>query len=147
MVTRPRKRRPPSPVPLLLTAAILVGCSNNPTTPTTTPAAAPPRTSPVTEAFTSNLTVQGSVTRMVRAEQAGTFTARVTSTDQAEVGVGLALGLRAGNACLVTTDAIGAAGAGLQLRLTVDGGDYSVRIFDVGQLQAPMSFTNTLTYP
>lgn len=146
MVTRPRTRRPLALIPLLLTAAIVVGCTNNPTTPTTTPAPAP-RTSPVTEAFTSNLTVQGSVTRMVRAEQAGTFTARITATDQAEVNVGLALGLRAGNACLVTTDAIGAAGAGLELSLTVDGGDYCVRIFDVGQLQAPMSFTITLTYP
>lgn len=129
-----------------LPLAILAGgCGNDstPTTPTTT------RTSPVTETFQSNLTVQGSVWRMINAVQSGPLTATLTATDQPTVEVGLAIGLRngTGTGCLVTKDVIAPAGSSPQLSTQVDGGDYCVKVFDAGRLQGPMAFTVTITYP
>lgn len=125
-------------------AAFAAGCGDDatPTAPTT-------RSSPVTETFSSNLTVQGSAVRMISAIQSGTFTATLTSAAQPGVQVGLAIGLRNGNGtqCLVTREVIAAAGSSPQLTAQVDTGDYCVRIFDIGQLQSSMNFSITLNYP
>lgn len=126
-------------------AALGAGCGNNDATPT----APTTRSSPVTETFSSNLTVQGSAIRMITAIQSGTFTATLTSAAQPGVQVGLAIGLRNGNAsqCLATREVMAAAGSSPQLSAQVDAGDYCVRIFDIGQLQSPMNFSVTLSYP
>jgi len=143
-----RTSNPTAPRLLLLvtglTLALVAGCGDDatPTAPTT-------RTSPATETFSSNLTVQGSATRMITAIQSGTFTATLTSAAQPAVQVGLAIGLRNGNGtqCLITRDVIAAAGSSPQLTAQVDAGDYCVRVFDVGQLQTSMAFSVSLSYP
>lgn len=129
-------------VPILALCAGGCGDDATPTAPTT------PRTSPVTETFASNVTVQGGVWRIVSAEQAGAFSATLTSTDQPAVAIGLAIGLRSGsNSCLVTHDLVAEAGSAPQLSTQVDAGDYCVKVFDAGQLRTPMSFSVTITYP
>ncbi len=128
----------------LMPALSAAGCGDDatPTAPTT-------RSSPVTETFSSNLTVQGSAVRMITAIQSGTFTATLTAADQPGVLVGLAIGLRNGNGtqCLVTREIVAAAGSSPQLTAQVDAGDYCVRLFDVGQLQSSMNFAVSLNFP
>lgn len=128
----------------LLVAA--TGCSDDSTT-----APSDTRTSPVTETFTSNLTLQGSVWRFVTAEQPGTLTATLTTTDQPATTVGLGIGLRngTGNGCFITQDVVATAGSQPQLSAAVDAGTYCVKMFDPapGQLQRPLNFTVTISYP
>lgn len=127
----------------LATVLSVGGCGKDdaPTAPTT-------RSSPTTETFSSNLTVQGSAIRMITAINSGPFTATLTSAAQPGVQVGLAIGLRNGNSqCLSTREVIAAAGSSPQLTAQVDAGDYCVRIFDVGQLQSSMNFSVSLSYP
>ncbi len=130
---------------VLIAAALSAGCSKD-STPTTT---APSRTSPVTETFISNLTVQGSVWRFVTAQQAGTLTATLSATDQPSTVVGFGIGLRngTGSGCLVTREVVGTAGAAPVLSAQVDAGTYCVKVFETNRLTAPMSFTVTITYP
>jgi hypothetical protein len=103
----------------------------------------------VTETFSSNLVVQGSVWRIVSAAQSGTLTATLTSTSQPAAPVGVALGVRAGTGtgCLLNTSVTAAAGTAPQLSAQVDAGDYCVKLFDVGALSTTMSFTLTIVYP
>ena len=134
-------------ISLLCVAAVSAGCgkdSATTTAPTTTT-----RTSPVTEAFTSNLSVQGSVWRLVSAQQTGTLTATLTTTNQPATVVGFAIGLRNGNlaGCLETKAVIVTAGSAPQLSAQVDAGNYCVKVFDTGSLTTPLTFTVTLTYP
>lgn len=128
---------------LLAFLVVAAGCSKDSTSPTTT------RTSPVTESFTSNLVVSGAAVRLVSAEQTGTLTATLTTSDQPATTVGLAIGLRNGTAsgCFITKDVIATAGSAPQLSAPVDIGNYCVKVFDVGQLQRPMNFTVTISYP
>lgn len=139
------------PGPHWLVAALLValgygtvGCGNNQNTVAPTPA---PRSSPVTETFQGTLPLQGSVWRLVTAIQAGSLTAVLSGSDQPATEVGLALGLRNGNTCLVTRDVIAPAGASPRLSLAVDEGDYCVKVWDPGRLQSQLAFTVTVTYP
>ncbi|MFM9915796.1 MAG: hypothetical protein ACKVOX_08315 [Rhizobacter sp.] len=85
--------------------------------------------------------------RLITAVQAGPLTATLTASDQPTAEVGLAVGLRNGTNCLVTRDVVAPAGSSPQLSLVVDGGDYCVRVWDPGQLQAQLAFTVTVTYP
>ena len=136
--------RPIAACMLLVFSAVLSGCGGDttPTTPTIT------RTSPVTETFSSNLVVQGSVWRIVTAAQSGTLTATLTSTSQPAAAVGVALGVRSiGTSCLLNSSVTAAAGSSPQLSAQVDAGDYCVKLFDVGALSTTMSFTLTIVYP
>lgn len=133
----------------LLAAVLTLGCGNNQaTTPTPTPTPTPTRSSPASETFTSNLTVQGSAWRFVNAIAGGTVTAILTTTDQPEKVVGLGIGLRSSaSGCLVTRDVIAAAGSSLRIDATVDAGAYCIKVFDTGTLTTPMNFTVSITYP
>jgi hypothetical protein len=130
---------------VLVLSAWMCGCGSDSTSPT----APTVRTSPVTETFSSNLVVQGSAWRIVTAAQAGTLSATLTSTSQPSATVGVALGVRNGstNSCLLNSSLTAAAGAAPQLSAPVDAGDYCVKLFDVGTLTTPMSFTVTIVYP
>ena len=143
------------PITRVATAALTVlvaviaigatGCNKSTTAPSNT------RTSPVTETFTSNLNILGSTVRMVSAAQTGTLTATLTTTDQPNTTIGFAIGLRNGtsNGCFVTRDVIAVASSTPQLSATVDAGNYCVKVFDPapGQLQRPLNFTVTISYP
>ncbi len=131
----------------LLVAVLTAGCGNDQTTPTPT-TTTPTRSSPATEAFTSNLTVQGSAWRFVNAIAGGTVSAVLTTADQPGSVVGLGIGLRSGAAgCLVTREVTAAAGSSPRIDATVDAGAYCIKIFDTGTLTTPMNFTVTITYP
>jgi hypothetical protein len=140
------KRTPGGVLSLVLAVISAASCSNNPSTPTPTPT--PTRSSPATENFTSNLTVQGSAWRYINAIAAGTVTATLTTTDQPSTVVGLGIGLRSsGSGCLVTREVIAPAGSSPRIDATVDAGAYCIKIFDTGTLTTPMNFTVSITYP
>jgi hypothetical protein len=130
---------------LLVLSAVISGCGKDstPTAPT------PTRTSPVTEQFTSNLIVQGSVWRIVTAAQAGTLTATLTTASQPGATVAVGLGVRngSGTGCLLNNSVTATAGSAPHLSAQVDAGDYCVKLTDPGSLTAPMSFTLTVVYP
>lgn len=130
----------------LLAAVLSSGCGDN-STSTTEPT--PVRTSPVSESFQSNLTPQGSVWRLVNAIQTGTLTATLSATDQPSSVVGMGIGMRnaTSTACLLTKEVITTAGSAPQLSATVDMGNYCVKLYDMGSLKTPMTFTITLSYP
>ncbi len=131
----------------LVAAVLTPGCGNDQTT-TPTPTTTPTRSSPASETFTSNLTVQGSAWRFVNAIAGGTVTAILTTTDQPQKVVGLGIGLRSGTAgCLVTREVIAAAGSSPRIDATVDAGAYCIKVFDTGTLTTPMNFTVSITYP
>ena len=132
----------------LLVAVLTPGCGNDQTTTPTPTTTTPTRSSPASEAFTSNLTVQGSAWRFVNAIAGGTVTAVLTTTDQPGTVVGLGIGLRSGAAgCLVTREVIAAAGSSPRIDATVDAGAYCIKIFDTGTLTTPLNFTVSITYP
>jgi hypothetical protein len=136
--------KPVTACTLLVLSAVIGGCGKDstPAAPTTT------RTSPVTETFTSNLIVQGSVWRIVTAAQAGTLTATLTTTNQPSAAVDVGIGVRStGNGCLLSSSVTAPAGSAPHLSAPVDAGDYCVRLADTGTLTAPMSFTLTIVYP
>lgn len=121
------------------------GCGNDTTTPTTTSTT---RSSPATETFTTNIPPSGSAWRFVSAIQTGTVNATITSTDQPSTVVGFGIGMRGNTTgCLVTRDLTAAAGSSPQVTATVDAGDYCIKVFDVGNIRTPLSFTVTITYP
>lgn len=130
-----------------IAAVLSPGCGNDQTT-TPTPTTTPTRSSPASEIFTSNLTVQGSAWRFVNAIAGGTVTAILTTTDQPQKVVGLGIGLRSGTAgCLVTREVTAAAGSSPRIDATVDAGAYCIKVFDTGTLTTPMNFTVSITYP
>lgn len=132
----------------LFVAVLTLGCGNNQTTTPTATTTTPTRSSPATESFTSNLTVQGSAWRFVNAIAGGTVTATLTTTDQPTKVVGLGIGLRSGIAnCLITREVTATAGSSPRIDATVDAGAYCIKVFDTGTLTTPMNFTVSITYP
>ena len=85
----------------------------------------------------------------VTAAQAGTITATLTTTSQPATMIGVGMGVRngGGTGCLLNTSLTAEAGSSPQLSSQVDAGDYCVKLFDVGTLTTPMSFTLALVYP
>ncbi len=130
---------------LVLSGVLAAGCGEDNTSPTspTTPAG------PVTETFTSNLTVQGSAWRLISAAQGGTLSATITSASQPSSVVGFGLGIQGGSTtgCLLSHAVTAAAGSAPQLTAPIDAGVYCVKIFDVGGLSDPMGFTITIVRP
>jgi len=119
-----------------------VGCSDTTTTAPTTPA---PTT---TETFGGTLTVNGAVTHQFTATQRGTVTATLTALQpDASAVIGVALGTWNGTTCniLLANDqaVVGAGAAG-----TVSGvGVLCLRVYDVGKLTAPATYSIDVTHP
>lgn len=138
----------PRPVPFAvacLVAAFAPACSgsafnNFPTAPTAPPAAQ------ITETFDGRVTVNGAITHPFIAQRAGTVTARLAALDPEDAVVGLYIGTWTGNACQVflpndtatlNTAVIGTAQA---------AGNFCVRVYDVGQMTAPVSYQVVVTH-
>ena len=125
-----------------LAAGLASGCGDDPA-PT-----APTTTSPVTETFSSNLDPRGAVWRVFLVKQSGVMTETLSSSSQPSANVGFAIGMGdATNGCLVTRERLGAASAAPEFSTTIDPGFYCVKIFDVGGLASPLSFTITVVHP
>ena len=124
-------------------AAGSAGCdtTDTPTTPTT-----PVET--ITETFSGNLNTNGAQTFNFNTAAAGVVNAKLSSVQpDSNTKVGLALGTWNGITCNVVL-ANDNATQGITVIGNVSGvGSLCVRVYDVGQLTAPITFEVTVVHP
>jgi hypothetical protein len=127
---------------LLIAVVAMTGCSDNTNTSTTTP------TPTITETFSGTLTVNGAVTHQFSATARGTVTATLTSVGPDNtVLIGVSLGTWNGTSCqvIIANDQT-AQGAGVLG--TVSGvGNLCLRVYDVGKLTAPVTYSIDVVHP
>jgi hypothetical protein len=139
--------RPTTIAPLLLTAALTLGCSDDAvTTPIdpTTPIA-------VTETFSDSLNPNGGRTYPFVAERAGTVVARLTAlAPDATIAVGLSLGTWNGSSCAIiiaNDNATVASTATVPVVGSASGtGAFCLRVYDVGKLTGSVDYTITVEH-
>ena len=128
---------------LALAATTAAACdSEQPGGPT-----APPTPIPVTETFTGTLTVNGAVTFPFTVSQAGSANASVTalSPDSAAI-LGIGLGTWSGTTCsIVLANDIASVGS-VVTGAVQSSGSLCARVYDVGQLTAPTTFTINVSH-
>lgn len=134
---------------MLMLACALVpfaaACDNGPlptaaTTTTTT------TTSPVTEVFSSQLSVGGYAFRSITAAKAGTISLTLTSAATTQkLGLGLGIPDATGSTCLFTRTIETTAGG--QITATADAGSYCMRVWDLGTLTTATAFSVTIIRP
>ena len=129
---------------LVSMAAFVAGCSgdieNIPTTPDPVI---------VTETFTGDLTVNGAQTHSVFTAATGVVSATITSLgDNPPSKVGFSMGTLSGATCSVVLHNDQAVVTSvLTGTVTTLAGALCVRVYDVGALTAPVSYTFTVTHP
>jgi hypothetical protein len=129
-------------------ALLLTACGNNSnstTTPTKTPAA--PTTS---ERYVATMGVGGSSFYSFSVSQYGTVNVTLTAVsgfDDPTVAIGLGLGQPSGFGCSPSTTATTSAGSTPQLTTTYEIGVYCLRVYDVGNLNGPLTFDVTIAHP
>ncbi len=108
-------------------------------------AAADPRT----ETFSSILPMQGAAARTITATQAGQLTVTLQSLGGGITQVGLGVGIqRFDGTCAFTRSVEASPGSSPQITIGIPAGfDYCVRVYDLGTLTAPISFSIALGIP
>lgn len=115
-------------------------CSNNPTTPTTP-------TGPSTEIFAGTLPVQGSGFFSFTVGTAGQVSITLASLTATKPGpalssvMGLGVGSPLGTDCSMTNSVAAAPALTAQLVNSLTPAIYCTRIYDLGNLTAPVNFT------
>lgn len=129
-------------------AFLVSACGNNtnsPTTPTKTPAA--PTAS---ERYVATIGVGASTFYSFSVAQYGTVNVTLTAVsgfDDPTVAIGLGLGVPAAFGCTNSTTATASAGSTPQLTNTFEIGVYCLRVYDVGNLNGPLTFDVTIAHP
>lgn len=129
-------------------ALLVTACGNNsnsPAKPTQTPA--DPTT---TERYVATIGVGGSGFYSFSVSKYGTVNVTLTAVsgiDDPATQLGLGLGVPSGFDCNASTTANASAGTTPQLTTTSEIGVYCVRVYDVGNLTAPMTFDVTIAHP
>jgi hypothetical protein len=103
----------------------------------------------VTETFTGSITVNGAATHNVFTTATGLVTATLTSLgENPPQKVGISLGTLAGATCTVVLHNDNAVVTSyLAGTVTTLAGSLCVRIYDVGSLTEPVSYTITVSHP
>lgn len=143
---------------VLLFAVAAAGCADQaattttptpavPTTPTTT--TSPPLVYPATTTLTTQLFVDGAVSRTFTTSKAGTVSVTLSRAGADGTMVGLGIGIPQGAlaSCTLSTSITTAASSTPQLNVPVDNGSYCVTVYDVGTLTDTISFDLTIVYP
>ena len=127
---------------LILVASSVWACSNNTTTPTS-----PTTTLPtITATWTGTLNQNGGTTYPFTA-QVGPIAATLTSIAPDEtVRIGMSLGSWNGSACAVAIASDNLAQGGAVNGSVSAAGNYCVRVYDVGNIVDPVSFTVILAH-
>jgi len=112
-----------------------------PVEPITTPA-----TSPQTEPFNSLLAVGGTSARTFVVPQAGGYSITLTGAP-APVGMSVGIPEFGTTGCLPMSSLTATANTGAQFSGSIDPGTYCLRVFDVGGIAAPISFTINIVHP
>jgi hypothetical protein len=137
-------------IPGLLSLVIVVtsaaGCNDK--TPTvTTPTPTTPATI-VTEVFAGTLSTNGASTYPFSATTGGTVTATLTTlTPDTTLPIGLSIGTWTGSACQVVIANDNAAQAAVITGTVTSAASLCVRVYDVGKVTSPESFTVTVGHP
>lgn len=99
-----------------------------------------------TESFDTTLAVGGSSSRTVSASKAGTTTISLESLGGSVSRIGVGFGIpRLDGTCAFTRSLETGPGPGFSL--SVVGGTYCLRVYDVGLLTAPVGFNVKVVYP
>jgi hypothetical protein len=129
-------------------ALLVSACGNNsnsPTTPTRTPAA-PTKT----ERYVATMGVGSSSFYSFSVSQYGTVNVTLTAVsgfDDPSVGIGLGLGVPSGFGCTPSTTVTASAGSTPQITNVFEIGVYCLRVYDVGNLNGPLTFDVTIAHP
>lgn len=128
---------------LAAVAALPAACGNTPTTPTAT------TTSPVTESYSTLLSVRGASSRSFAIPTRGSVSVTLSAVTPAGTVVGLGVGIpRAnGSGCLLTRSIDTTAAASPQIVIDADVGSYCVQVYDLGTLTDPVAFTVAIVHP
>ena len=129
---------------LLLVAVGAAACGDSPTAPTSTVAP-----SPVTETFSSQLTVKGTASRSIVTAVCGTVSVMLAAMTLPGSILGLGIGIpRAdGSGCSLSSSVSTGAASAAQLVVVADAGSYCVQVFDLGTLTDPVGFTVSIVRP
>jgi hypothetical protein len=124
-------------------AAATAGCQQveTPTAPTT---------GPYTDTFASQLGVRGTAARTFVVSTTGTVSVTLTSIgppSTVAVGLGLGIPTPTGNGCSLNQSVVATASASPQIAVTADGGNYCVRLIDVGNLTGDVTFSVSVLHP
>lgn len=105
--------------------------------------------SPGTDIFATSLAVQGATSRSIEASQAGVIvlTLEGLGAGASQLGVGLGLPRADGSGCFLTQSVLTSASSTPQLALSVEAGQYCVRVFDPGTLANPVAFQLKIDFP
>ncbi len=133
---------------LLVVAGLAVGVascgSSTPATPTTPTTPAPT----VTDTFTGSLNQNGAVTHSFTAAASGSISVTLSALAPDEtLKIGLSLGTWNGAACTIVI-ANDSASKGAAVSGTINSaGNFCARVYDVGNVVNPVSYTLTVTHP
>lgn len=124
-----------------------IGCGNDdssPTTPTSTPAAPS-----ITERYVGTLGVGATGFYSFPVSQSGTVNVTLTrvSGDDGAPALGMGLGTPSGFDCSIRVSTTASPGTEPQVTDVLLAGIYCVRVFDVGNLTAPVTFDVTIAHP
>jgi hypothetical protein len=145
MTARPRRDRGIAALLATIVAVALAGCkdASTATSPTTT-------TSPVTETFSGQIIAGGSAARSFTSASSGTVTltlSQIGPPADLVVGFGIGIPQSNGSGCYLTQSVNTGASATPQLTVPVDAGVYCLRLYDLGTMKSPTSFTVTIVRP
>lgn len=140
-------RRSARGVCLLAALLAVVGCSNNPTSPTTTAAPAP-FTSPLTVTFQGVVGPGGSASRAFYVQAAGTARATLSAIAPATpLSIGLGVPRADGTGCLLAVSSVASNGVSAEVTSAVVAGTFCVQVFAPAQTANAVNFTVGLVHP
>lgn len=137
----------------LLVLTQLSACGDSPTEPTSTTTTTTTATAAatVTEVFEGVVPVGGSRFYSFSFAQGGTVTLQLASVSGAlvpsTVMLGIGIGSPSGTDCVTSGSTTTASGSSAQLTGTYAAGVYCARVYDVGNLFGPATFTLNIAHP
>ena len=135
---------------MVAVASLMAGACGNDTTTTPTVPTNPITPVTTTETFSGNLTVNGAVTHVFLVSSLGTVTVQLTAIDPpGSPVIGLSLGTWNGTGCTVGSGLFNDSAA-LNAIVTANvtaATSLCARVYDVGKLTDPLSYTITVVHP
>jgi hypothetical protein len=102
----------------------------------------PSTTGGVAETFTGTLLPQGSSVYMFTVLSAGVVSVHLSNVEPLTVALGLGVGTRKNDACVLTSSSPSAVTESLpQIAVSMNAGQYCVEVFDTGNVSGSASFS------
>ena len=98
--------------------------------------------------FSSVLVPGGGASRSFELTSAGSIAVTLTSTTPGGVPVGVGIGIpRSDGSCALNASVATTAGSAAQISIAADTGAYCAKVYDLGNLAAPLPFTISISRP